>query len=189
MRMVVIAALVALAGCLQQTGDEKSDGAAAAAGPCVAAASRDWAPEGGPPFKVEATSAGPDCQHAVATITIRNAANDIYWVEAYPASQVMSLAAARTLDEMQAALLDWTDSANSTIVTSSALPDWPANTDGPENGEFPFYIAEGMDRGQYMSIRQQNVPVFCYVQGMESLNCLAYLDGGLTVVGIQSFPG
>lgn len=189
MRILVIAALVALAGCLQQTSEEKSEETTVASAPCVATANRDWAPEGGPRFKVEATSAGPDCQHAVATLAIRDAANGIHWVAAYPASQVMSLASARSLEEMQAALADWTNSSNSTIVTSSALPDWPANADRPENGEFPFYAAEGMDRGQYMSIRQQNVPVFCYVQGMESLNCLGYLDGGLTAIGIQSFRG
>jgi hypothetical protein len=31
--------------------------------------------------------------------------------------------------------------------------------------------------------------LFCFVQGMESLACLALQDGALVKVGVQAFPG
>jgi len=33
------------------------------------------------------------------------------------------------------------------------------------------------------------VPVFCYVQGMESMACVALQNGEMTKVGVQTFPG
>lgn len=75
------------------------------------------------------------------------------------------------------------------MQTSSALPEWPANADSPQNGEFPFYPAEGVTRDLYNQVRDANVPLYCYVQGMESSNCLALRDGALESVGVQSFPG
>jgi hypothetical protein len=31
--------------------------------------------------------------------------------------------------------------------------------------------------------------VFCYVQGMESMSCVVFRDGGMTKIGVQTFPG
>ena len=40
-----------------------------------------------------------------------------------------------------------------------------------------------------MKLRGQKLPLFCYVQGMESMGCVA-LDGeSITKVGLQTFPG
>ncbi len=75
------------------------------------------------------------------------------------------------------------------MQTSAALPDWPANADGPQSGEFPFYPEAGYDRESYMTLRANDLPLFCYVQGMESMGCLAAADGEVTKIGVQSFPG
>jgi hypothetical protein len=101
----------------------------------------------------------------------------------------MPLAGARTSAEMEAALADWINSSNSTMATTSALPDWPENASGPQNGEFPFYADAAYDRAAYMTLRQSDAPLFCYVQGMESMACLALAGGTLDKVGVQAFPG
>lgn len=139
---------------------------------------------------VEAITTGPDCARAVATLIIRNGSGAPIYSETHIPSQVMTLAQASTPAAMQTALQEWVDPAsNTTMQTSSALPEWPANADSPQNGEFPFYPVEGMTREAYNQIRDANVPLYCYVQGMESLNCLAMSNGELESVGVQSFPG
>jgi hypothetical protein len=185
MRGLAIAGVLALAlsGCLQQTGGGVS------AGNCNATAHQPWRPLSGAEFTVEAVAHGPDCEHAVATLVIRNAQNDVLWAEAAATEDIATLAGARTPAAMESALADWINSSNHTMATSSALPDWPADATGPVSGEFPFYPESAYDRDAYMRLRQSNAPLFCYVQGMESMACLALTDGGLDKVGVQSFPG
>jgi hypothetical protein len=48
---------------------------------------------------------------------------------------------------------------------------------------------EGVDRDSYEQVRVAKVPVFCYVQGMESLACVVLKDGGMSKIGLQTFPG
>ena len=40
-----------------------------------------------------------------------------------------------------------------------------------------------------MKLRGARVPMFCYVQGLESMACVALTSDGITKVGVQSFPG
>jgi hypothetical protein len=102
----------------------------------------------------------------------------------------MVLAQAHDQDAMRTALNEWIDPAhNTTMQTTSALPDWPANADAPASGEFPFYPESYVDRDSYIALREADVPLLCYVQGMESMACLALRDGQLEKVGVQSFPG
>jgi hypothetical protein len=181
--MIVGALALALGGCLQQT-----EGRAAATS-CSAEASQPWRPISGGAFTVEATASGPDCEHAVATIVIRDAQDDVLWAEAAAVEHIMTLAGARTSAEMETALADWINSDNSTMATTSALPDWPENAAGPQNGEFPFYVDDAYNRAAYMTLRQSDAPLFCYVQGMESMACLALAGGEISKVGVQAFPG
>jgi hypothetical protein len=75
------------------------------------------------------------------------------------------------------------------MATTKALPEWKAKDDFPINGEFMFYVEEGIDRAAYDVIRKADLPMYCFVQGMESVACLVLQDGGLFKVGVQSFPG
>ena len=59
----------------------------------------------------------------------------------------------------------------------------------PMSGEFPLYLEDGTTREDYAALRVKKLPMFCYVQGMESQACLALEDGGLRKIGAQSFPG
>ncbi|MBL8545870.1 MAG: hypothetical protein JNL81_05360 [Hyphomonadaceae bacterium] len=187
MRGFLIAGLAALAvaACTpaaEQHGD-LSEG-------CDARGVATWNTPADPNASIEAITTGPDCARAVATLIIRNGSGEPIYSETHIPSQVMTLAQAGTPAAMQTALQEWVDPAsNTTMQASSALPEWPANADGPQSGEFPFYPAEGSTREIYNAVRGADAPMYCYVQGMESLNCLVLQDGALESVGVQSFPG
>lgn len=189
MKSLIVAAALALgvAACAPQ--DDADDAQTASVRGCQAVATEAWRPLSGAEFSIEATSAGPDCERAVATLTIRDAQGRALYTQAYPAEHVMGLSEARDVGAMQQALSAWISSSNHTIATTAALPDWPAGADGPVSGEFPFHVAEGMTRADYLALRQRDTPVYCYVQGMESQACLALDNGALAPVGLQTFPG
>ncbi len=164
---------------------EEGDGMAAG---CDARAVSAWE-AGEARLNVETSTHGPDCSRAVALIVIRDASGAPLYAETHLPAQVMTLAGATDRAAMQTALSEWADSSNATMATTSALPEWPANAEAPQSGEFPFYPDEGVDREAYAALRAQNLPLFCYVQGMESLRCLWFNQGEIGSVGVQLFPG
>lgn len=182
MRMMLIAgALTLLAACTPaQEAEVMSEG-------CDARGVGVWT-VGEESFSVEANTVGPDCARAVATFVIRNQSGEPIWADARISSDIMTLAPAHDPAAMNAALGEWTTNS-STMQSTSALPEWPVNATGPENGEFPFYLNDGYTRESYEAMRTANDPMFCYVQGMESLSCVIYGDGGIEQVGLQTFPG
>jgi len=185
MRVFLIAGLVALAAACSQAEEQDvmSEG-------CDARASVQWASDADPNASIEAITTGPDCARAVATLIIRNGSGEPLYAETHIPSQVMTLAQASTPAAMQTALQEWIDPAsNTTRITSAALPEWPEAAASPQNGEFPFYPEEGFTRDYYLALRAADVPLYCFVQGMESMACLALRDGALEKVGVQSFPG
>lgn len=186
MRVGFICAAAALALACAPAAEDT--GGALAEG-CDARAVQAWNATPDATLSVEATSAGPGCDRAVATLVIRDASGFPLYTDTHIASQVMVLAGAADQAAMQTALAEWAESSNTTMVTTSALPDWPQGAEAPSNGEFPFYPDDGIDRTAYLALRAQNLPLFCYVQGMESLRCVAYGEGAVSSVGLQLFPG
>ena len=186
MRALAIVGVLALiaGGCLQQTAERTPPAG------CTASAAQPWRPVSGVELTIDASTSGPDCERAVATLTVRNAQGGVMWTEARAAEHVMTLAPARDRAAMETALREWLNSGNHTMATSSALPDWPERAAAPASGEFPFYPEPSFDREAYMSLRESDVPLYCFVQGMESMACLAFSVGGdIEKVGVQSFPG
>lgn len=184
MRMIISAAALVLAAACTPSAQPT-----ASANACQASASEQWAPGGGEALSIEAHSAGPDCAHAVATITVRDVSNEVVWTDVHVTAQVMVLAGAQDSASMQSALHEWIASDHPSFATSAALPDWPQGAEQPAAGEFAFYVDESLDRANYVALRSRGVPVYCYVQGMESLNCLALENGIMTPIGVQTFPG
>lgn len=183
MRVILIAGLAALAAACSQERNVTSEG-------CTARATVAWATELEPNASIEAITTGPDCARSVATLIIRNGSGEPIYSSTHLPPHLMTLKDASTPALMQTALAQWIDPAsNTTMQTSSALPEWPANATSPQNGEFPFYVDEGYTRELYNEIRSANLPLYCFVQGMESLRCLALRNGALESVGVQSFPG
>jgi hypothetical protein len=184
MRFIMIAGALALAAACTQPASQSADAG------CAVSVSTPWRPLSGTEFTVEAATMGADCAKAVATIVIRDVQGNALWAQAYSTEHVMLLAPAHDPTTMRTALAEWIDPAgNTTLQTTGGLPEWPANADGPQNGEFPFYPDESVDRESYNAIRTGDTPMYCYVQGMESLACIALRDGGMQQVGVQLFPG
>jgi hypothetical protein len=165
-----------------------------AAGACSATASMDWAPVAGASYRIEGSAAGPACNEGTATLTVKDGAGKTLYTGQHEIAPMANtvFAEATTPEKLGAALTEWIDPAGSTQMrTTRALPDWPRGADGPVSGEFPFYPEEGMNRDAYLRLRAQDKPLYCFVQGGESMQCFA-LDvaaGTLTPVGLQTFPG
>ena len=84
-----------------------------------------------------------------------------------------------------------TRAQSQTFKSTGDLPEWKKGAEAPSPlGEFPFYPDQGVDQETYAKIRAEKQAVFCYVQGMESMACVAIArDGTATKVGVQTFPG
>jgi hypothetical protein len=187
MRMIFASALALIAAACSPTAEGPAT--ISQVNGCAASASGNWRPLSGVDFTVEATTSGADCATARATLVVRDVQGNEVLRENGETAHIMTLASAQDVVAMNAALAEWVAFENTTMATTSALPEWPAGAPQPPNGEFPFYQEESVTREAYNALRQRNVPLFCYIQGMESLGCFALENGRLTKVGAQSFPG
>ena len=163
--------------------------AEANAADCNAAARTRWAEANG--YTAEAYANGSDCANAVVTLVVRGQDNRPRHVFAAPAGTLMPFAGLANLAGMKRTLGEWISQDNLVLQTAGKLPDWPEGANTPLEGEFPFYVDEDIDRDAYMKARDADRPLFCYVQGMESMACVALdpANGEMTKLGVQSFPG
>lgn len=185
MRVLIAAASVlALVACGQQAAEQKAaEAPVVAENGCPATASGTWQS-----LQVEAAANGATCADAQVTLTIRNGEQTL-WTDVHIASQVMVLAGAESVEDLQRRLNEWVSPPGASRNSTGDLPVWVANAPQPISGEFPFYPEEGVTRATYESIRGRDAPMFCYVQGMESEACVALENGQITKIGVQSFPG
>jgi hypothetical protein len=141
---------------------------------CVGQAERKW--NG---VTIEAVSQGDTCEDAVVTLVLRDKAGKPIWARAHIASQMLNFSQEPAADAqaMIAKLSGW-------ISGEGFMPRADKLS---LKGEFPF-TANDMD--EFAKARKSKAPLFCYIQGMESGNCLAVgKDGGVLELGVQSFPG
>ncbi len=169
---------------------------AAPTGACTAQAAVDWEPAPGAKYVITGAAGGPTCNTGRAVLTIRDAATQkILLVSDDNDVSVMSntvFSEAQTPESLKTALISWIDPGDDPMLgTAKDLPEWRAGQEQPSAGEFPFYPHEGMTREQYAALRAADKPLYCHVQGGESMACYV-LDAGagtLTDVGLQTFPG
>lgn len=183
MKTLILAAVavVCISACTPMGDDEH----ATAASGCTAAATTAW--QG---LDVEASARGPDCARAAVTLVFRaSGSGEITRMETHRAMDVTTLASVNDAAGMETALTEWIDQTTPEFASSANLPEWPDNAESPMRGEFPFLPTEGTTREAYEVIRARAAPLFCYVRGMESINCLALVDGDLNDIGVQTFPG
>ncbi len=181
-KCVVAMTAIAIVGAVSST-------EAAAVSRCDARANMLWTPTQGQVVVAEAISDGPTCALAVVTLVLRGPSGQPLWVDSRVAAQVMTFNEAKTAAAMNKALNDWVGQRG-TLSRSDKLPDWPRGQQAPKAGEFPFYPDADVDREAYLKLRGEKLPLFCYVQGMESMACVALgTDGQMTKVGVQTFPG
>jgi hypothetical protein len=155
---------------------------------CAARASAPWKQAGDSIF-VKATASGSRCAKARIVLVLRREAKALFTYKGRAHSN-FEFQEVKTKAQMKAALVKWIADAMTQKPSSSQLPDWKDKEDNPSEGEYPFYIEDGIKRPAYLAIRKADRPMFCFVQGMESVGCLVLgADGALTKVGAQSFPG
>lgn len=195
MRVLLMAAALALAACspsgcsnnAKQDEPNTETAQADSANGCAATASAPWV-AGGETLTVEASTTGADCASAEARMTLRRADGGEMYGQAFPASQVMTLAGATSLEDMQRRLQEWVSPPGAAQDSTADLPEWAANADYPGNSEFPFR-PYGLERADYAALRARDAPMFCFVQGMESQACFWLDQGALRRIGEQQFPG
>ena len=151
----------------------------ALAGPnCGASASRGWV--GG--TTIEAFAQGPTCAKAVVTLVIRNKSGNPLFIQAHDTAFLMNFtqSPAANAKVMAANLKDWISGGGFMTSADKLSVD----------GEFPFTLDEGVDKDMFAKYRKAKSPIYCYIQGMESGNCLVLdRDGAVVDLGVQSFPG
>ncbi len=144
---------------------------------CTAQAARKWNA-----LTIEAIAQGDDCANAVVTLVIRDKTGKPIWARAHIAAQLLNFSQDPMADSkaMTEKLSGWI-SGESFMKTADKLT---------LDGEFPFAASSDIDAKSFKAYRKQKLPLFCYIQGLESGNCLAVdKDGGVVELGVQSFPG
>jgi len=160
-----------------------------AAGGCSVAAAKPWTPLPGRAFRAEAFANGPACALAAVTLVIRAPDGKVLWADAAAAEHLMTFVEAKTRAQMTRALGEWL-MQNHMFKSSAELPLWKTGADGPASGEFPFIPEPDYNQEAYEQARAAKLPMFCYVQGMESMACIVLSkDGQMTKIGVQTFPG
>lgn len=139
-------------------------------------------------LRVEAHSNGDDCAKAAVTLIVRDAKGGVLWTDSAPAEHVMVFAEAKTPGDMMIALAEWI-AADQPFPSTADLPEWKPGANQPILGEFYFYPEAGVDRADYEGVRAARLPVFSYVQGMESMAVIVLKDGRMEKLGAQTFPG
>jgi hypothetical protein len=160
---------------------------------CDLVSTQNWtipAMQGSPAttLRVIGRSTGRSCARAALSYTILNARGRVLFRQTHQSQFVAPFAQVRTRSQMRAALTDWIKPVNRANF-KAGLPDWLAGADAPEAREFGFTPAETMTREEYLGIKADATPLRCYVQGMESINCVIFHGGVIDPFGIQAFPG
>jgi hypothetical protein len=156
---------------------------------CAARAANVWSAGAGATFAIEAVSAGDQCASAAVTLSIRGPDGATAHEQNFQADQVMTLAGAESVDDLRRRLSEWITPPGVQMDSTGDLPAWAQGAEVPVSEEFPFYPEDGVTREVYETLRTEDRSMFCYVQGMESMACLAMHEGALTKIGVQSFPG
>ena len=154
---------------------------------CPASAERAWI-EG---RTVSAIAIGPSCAQAVLMITLREADGTLLYADTPQAEHLFGFEeAVGSPQTMTAALEEWI--LPGWPERGGELPAWSDEAMGALGGEFPFYVEPEMDESAYSRIREADGPLFCYIQGMESVACLGLYPESENLwvkIGAQSFPG
>lgn len=156
---------------------------------CAARANAPWT-QAGNGYSAQAAANGPRCAKAKIVLMLHAPGGKVLFTYRGTADTILSLSEASTKVQMKKALAKWIFDAMRMMPTSDQLPDWNDKQDQPTAGEFPFHVEEGIKRPDYLAIRKAKRPMFCFVQGMESIGCVVLgTDGAVIKVGAQSFPG
>jgi hypothetical protein len=162
---------------------------------CNASAHVPWRSSGRLGYQIEAYAAGSSCQSAVVVLAVIDRGKPI-WVTSRIADQVAMFSGSLLAKDtpMKEALTEWLETGfKVSPANTGTLPDWPQGASEPkrpDGEEFGFFIAPDVSRESYLEWREKKLPMFCFVQGMESESCIIVGDfGGIYEIGGMTFPG
>lgn len=159
-------------------------------GPCGAFVRTPWTVTSFGAIDAEAHAKGR-CDNAAVSLALRDGQGRVYWSDSFASAQLFGFEDVINPDEMRESLREWITPPD-TFASTADLPRWRRGQATPvRNGEFPFIPHQAINRRAYNRIRRADLPMFCYVQGLESVFCVA-LSGdetGVIALGSQTFPG
>ena len=164
---------------------------------CAMRAQAPWT-RAGEGWQVVGDAMGSDCVGASVTIYLVDPAGGVARTDTFKAADLRAVfgeAAAQPAKDrpsMSAALSSWIAPNDDQLFKSTGnLPPWATARPQPAGagGSFPFTPDVSGDRAAYEKLRNANLPLFCYVQGAETMRCVVVEKGVLRSIGTQSFPG
>jgi hypothetical protein len=163
---------------------------------CQHSVTSPWKSAGASGLTLQATSFGEVCGKTAVVLTVADKDGHVIWSTSRLAEYVSIFAADGPVTEgdVKKALAEWIDIGQQGALTRTGkLPDWPAGAEAPrlDNEEgFGFVAGEDVSRAFYLEQRKADVPLFCFVQGMESESCIIFTkDKAVLDFGGTRFPG
>lgn len=156
---------------------------------CDVQATAEWRGSRGARYSATATTSGRTCAQAIVLLVVRDTAGDVLWTDALVAAHVAGLHEATTPAAMSRALEEWVGFPALRPQTTADLPDWARVSGQQDEAEFPFMPEPWLGERLYQNLLIEAKPMFCYVQGRESLACLTELFERIEKIGVQSFAG
>jgi hypothetical protein len=168
--------------------------ATAANAACNHSTSAPWASAKKHGLVLEAHSVGSLCGKTALVLAIADGKGEVLWSTTRLAQHVSIFAGEDVVTDkaVKAALKDWIENGkDSGDHNTGTLPDWPKGAEAPKReGEFGYFAQQDMSREDYLEKRKQALPMFCFVQGMESISCIITSDGRyIEEFGGFTFPG
>ncbi|WP_417478815.1 hypothetical protein [Maricaulis maris] len=174
----LVASLAALAALATPALAQKGP-AAAAPDDCDHVAMAHWGGDPDSGLVAEAVTICGEDGRVRATLTLVASDGEIRFQRQYPTDEVMLLASPADGD-MPTRLGYWL----------AAFEDLDNTTHIPgEDAEFPFLPAEGLTDADINALRAEARDMACYVQGLESANCLVRDGKDVREIGLMLFPG
>ena len=157
---------------------------------CAVHVEKDWINEENPlrRYTSEAQTLGPICRQAVAVLIIRAREGSPIYTWSGEVKHLFGLTDAPDAAAMKSALEEWITQSGM-LATTASLPAWEETEGQPQRAEFPFMPESWIDRETWDSLRAEELDVFCFPQGSESLRCADLRDGRMEEIGLQLFPG
>jgi hypothetical protein len=124
--------------------------------------------------RLEASAAGPSCQQAIVTLSVRKADGTALWADAAPYAQLV-VADAALPQASPGILRQFLEAMLAGAQTGAAAdaPDWPASqaTLATEDGALD---ETRLPREFYVQLRARGAPMVCLPFGQHSQTCLYY---------------
>jgi hypothetical protein len=162
---------------------------------CVAKANVVWQSAKAFDLSLEAHAVGTNCATSAVILLVTDAKGAVQWSTTRLAQENALFREGITDDtSMQKALKNWLAEGNGVGPKSTKeMPEWKPNKEQAEregDGEFGFYAGEDVTQDFYQSAREENQPLFCFVQGVESTSCIgAAGPTAIYEIGGFTFPG